>query len=158
MNRLLKKNRNKTGIGIGLLALLLLLAGCHKKQKLDKPDNLISRNIMLEMMADGYILEAMVYLAPPDTDKGHYCEYLYAQMFDKYDIGKDAFVASLTYYLSEKDMATLFLQDAAKVMTKRRDLYYTEMHDIFEADSIKRLSDTTSIQDEIPITINTEQQ
>ncbi|MDR1112145.1 MAG: DUF4296 domain-containing protein [Bacteroidales bacterium] len=150
------KNRNKTGIGISLLAMLLvLLAGCHKNQKLDKPDNLISRNIMLEIMTDGYILEAMVYLAPPDTDKGHYCEYLYAQMFDKYNVDKDAFVASLTYYLSEKDMATHFLQDAAEVMTKRRDLYYTEMHDIFEADSIRRLSDTISIQDEIPV--NTKQ-
>jgi hypothetical protein len=155
---LFMKNRAKIGIGVGLLVVLsLLLAGCHKKQKLDKPDNLIPRNTMLTVMADSYILEAMVYLTPPDTHKGRYCEYLYAQMFDMYNIDKDAFVASLTYYLSEKDMATNFLKDAAEVMTKRHDLYYTEMHDIFEADSIKRLSDTTTvIQDRIPL--NTKKQ
>jgi hypothetical protein len=95
---------------------------------------------MIEMMADGYILEAMVYIAPSEVHIERYAGALYAQMFKKYGVTKEDFTASLTYYLSEKDMATDFLTDAAEIMTKRYNEYYTEMHDIFEADSLERLT------------------
>ena len=117
---------------------VLLLAGCHKTQRLDKPDNLINRNTMIEMMADCYIVEAIVYM-PFDGNKEFYCERLYAQMFKKYNVSKEAFISSLTYYLSEKDMATDFLQAAAEMTTKRRDDYYAEMRDVFEADSLNNI-------------------
>jgi len=130
------------------LLILMFLGGCHKNQKLDKPENLISRDVMVEMMADSYILESMIYIAPSEVHTEHYSEQLYAQMLKKYNVTKETFVASLIYYLGEKDMATAFLQDAAELMTQRRNTYYTEMHDAFVADSLKRLeSDSLNIHE-----------
>ncbi|MDR2868049.1 MAG: DUF4296 domain-containing protein [Bacteroidales bacterium] len=108
-------------IGGCCLFVTVLFISCNKNQKLEKPDNLIDRSTMIEMMTDQYLIECMINIAAPEVDRTAYMKDLYGQLFKKYNISDSTYVASITYYVGEKEMANKLLQDALKRMEEKRD-------------------------------------
>lgn len=95
--------------------------GCHKIAKVDKPADLIPYEQMVEITANSYIIESMVYFLPPDSDKVRISRNLYYHLYEEQKVTKDQFVSSVNYYVSEKKMADKFLRDVQENVTLKRD-------------------------------------
>ena len=120
------KSKHHYSIGIILSLCLLCLMGCHnKKQVLDKPDNLINRNKMVNIIAESYIIESTVHTTPDTVaNKIALTRMYYRDLFNRYGITREQFSTSMDYYLSEEETAEKLLKDASDVIAKKRK----EMH------------------------------
>lgn len=109
-----------------LLFLALVLCACNKKQLTPRPDNLIEFEKMVDIMAESYVIESMVYFLPPDSDKTTITRSLYSDFFLKNNITKDQYNASIKYYLAEKNSAELLLKNVSDKIDQKRKLYVTD--------------------------------
>ncbi|MBR6334293.1 MAG: DUF4296 domain-containing protein [Bacteroidales bacterium] len=93
----------------------LLTSSCHKKQVVaEKPENLINRKTMVQVLTDSYIAEALVYatldsMSLPETD--NLIRASYKEIFDRYHITKDQFVTSIEYYISDKEVIEKMMEE-----------------------------------------------
>lgn len=108
-------------IGIIIALCLLSLMGCHnKKQVLDKPDNLINRSKMVNIIAESYIIESTVHTSPDTVNKIALTRMYYRDLFNRYKISREQFSSSMDYYLSEEETADKLLKDASDLIAKKR--------------------------------------
>lgn len=105
-----------------LIASVLSFSACHKKRIQEKPDGLISQHVIINVIADCYLVESMVYLLPDDVDKATTVTNLYVDLFKKYEITKEQFVVSMEYYLGDEETATQILTAASKTLAERRKI------------------------------------
>lgn len=107
-----------------LCGILLLCCGCHnKKQVLDKPEGLIPRSTMVEIIAECYMIEGTIHTSPPEEDRFELTRAYYKDLFQRYHITKEQFVNSVNYYVSEESSAEKLLSEASDlVMKKRKEL------------------------------------
>ena len=99
---------------IPFLAILTLLISC-KEEVVQKPERLIEKDVMVDVMYDLAVLEAIKYQNPAslDTFKINSRDYIYK----KYKIESLQFVKSNVYYASDyEDYKLMFEQ-----ITKRLD-------------------------------------
>lgn len=115
---------------LSLLGILLLFSACHKKRLQPKPDHLISYEKMVDIVAEVNLTEAVVYLAPPDSNKRRMSHALYENIFKEYDITQEQFKSSLSYYLGDEEQANKLVNNVAERLKLRREAF-------FEADSTK---------------------
>jgi len=115
---------------IVFMLLCVTLSGCNKKQLMPKPNNLIPYDNMVLIIADSYVIESMVYYLSPDSDKVTITKSLYYDLFDKYNITKEQFTSSISYYLAEKSSAEKLLKSVSDNIAERRKLYVDETDDI----------------------------
>ncbi len=115
---------------IVLMLLSVTLSGCNKKQLMPKPNNLIPYDNMVLIIADSYVIESMVYYLSPDSDKVTITKSLYYDLFNKYNITKEQFTSSISYYLAEKSSAEKLLKSVSDNIAERRKLYVDETDDI----------------------------
>ena len=95
-----------------LIALLTLCTACHKKQVVaDKPENLINRKKMVEILTDSYLAEAYIYASLDSTATEELTLKLYKDIFDRHEITKEQFVQSMEYYISDKDLLQKMLDE-----------------------------------------------
>lgn len=111
---------------LALLLITVLFCACNKKQLTPKPDHLIPFDKMVNVMAESYVIESMVYYLPPDSDKTTITRSLYSDLFTKNKITKDQFNASIKYYLAEKTSAERILNAVSNKIDQKRKLYVTE--------------------------------
>jgi hypothetical protein len=108
---------------IGLFIIAVLLSACNKKQLMPKPNNLIPYDKMVDIMAESYVIESMVYYLSPDSDKVTITRSLYSNLFNEYNITNDQFRTSIKYYLAEKSSADKILQSVSENIAEKRKLY-----------------------------------
>lgn len=99
---------------VSFLAILTLLISC-KDVVVQKPERVIEKDVMLDMMYDLAVLEAIKYQNPAslDTFKINSREYIYK----KYKIDSLQFAKSNVYYASDYDDYKLMFER----ITKRLD-------------------------------------
>ena len=116
-------------ISLVLLAALTILAGCKsKKQVMEKPDHLISRITLVNILAESYIIESTLQFSPTDSiPKDELARQYYKDLFDRYHITNEQFESSIAYYVSEEKSAEKLLNDAsALIISKRGELLISD--------------------------------
>ena len=107
---------------------MTLLAGCKsKKQVMEKPDHLINRITLVNILAESYIIESYLQVAPIDSiPKDELARRYYKGLFDRYKITNEQFESSIAYYISEEKSAEKLLNDAsALIVSKKSELIDT---------------------------------
>ena len=107
---------------IASLVLLACLSGCNsKKQVMEKPDNLINRITLVNILADSYLIESTLQMSPNDTlSKDELARLYYKDLFDRYHITNEQFESSVAYYISEEKSAEKLLNDAATLIVSKK--------------------------------------
>lgn len=107
-----------------LIPIMILAAGCHKKQVQKKPENLISRNAMVHIIAESYIIESLVSYNPPDTlNRYESTKAYYKDLFNRYHVTREQFNSSIQYYMGDEDQANKILSEASElVIMKKREM------------------------------------
>ena len=111
-----------TTILFASFVLLSCLSGCNsKKQVMEKPDNLINRITLVNILADSYLIESTLQLSPNDTlSKDELARLYYKDLFDRYHITNEQFESSVAYYISEEKSAEKLLNDAATLIVSKK--------------------------------------
>ena len=111
-----------TTILIASLMLLACLSSCNsKKQVMEKPDNLINRITLVNILADSYLIESTLQLSPNDTlSRDELARLYYKDLFDRYHITNEQFESSVAYYISEEKSAEKLLNDAATLIVSKK--------------------------------------
>ena len=108
--------------------LVTLFAACNsKKHVMEKPDHLINRITLVNILAESYIIESYLQLSLPDSiSKDELARRYYKDLFDRYKITNEQFESSIAYYISEEKSADRLLSDAsALIVSKKSDLIDT---------------------------------
>lgn len=116
---------------IPFLAILTLLISC-KDEVVQKPERLIDKDVMLNVMYDLAVLEAIKYQNPAslDTFKINSRDYIYK----KYKIDSLQFAKSNVYYASDyEDYKLMFEQ-----ITKRLDANKKSVDSLLNLDKKKK--------------------
>lgn len=103
---------------ISLLAIILIFVSC-KEEVVKKPDRLIEKEVMLNIMYDLSLLEAIKYQNPAslDTFKINPKKYIYK----KYKIDSLQFAKSNTYYASNYEEYTSIVVELEDRLTKKKE-------------------------------------
>lgn len=111
-----------TTILFASLMLLACLSSCNsKKQVMEKPDNLINRITLVNILADSYLIESTLQLSPNDTlSRDELARLYYKDLFDRYHITNEQFESSVAYYISEEKSAEKLLNDAATLIVSKK--------------------------------------
>lgn len=114
-------NKSKT-LAILLLATLCCFSGCKSKKHVsEKPDNLINRITLVNILADSYLIESTLQMTSPDSiSKSELARQYYKDLFDRYHITNEQFESSVAYYISEEKSAEKLLNDAAALIVSKK--------------------------------------
>lgn len=115
-----------------LTACVTLLVSCNdKKRVMEKPDHLINRITLVNILAESYLIESTLQMTPTDTvPKDELSRRYYKDLFDRYHISSEQFESSIAYYISEEKSAEKLLSDAsALIVSKKTELLASEMED-----------------------------
>jgi hypothetical protein len=114
---------------IPLCLLLTLFSSCKsKKHVMEKPDNLINRITLVNILAESYIIESTLQFTPTDSiPKQELARRYYKDLFDRYHITNKQFESSIAYYVSEEKSAEKLLNDAsALIISKKGELFVND--------------------------------
>ena len=75
---------------------------------------------MVHIIAESYIIESTIHLAPDPMDRRTLTREYYKELFNRYKITREQFVHSIDYYVSEESSAEKLLSDASALVTKMR--------------------------------------
>ncbi len=104
-----------------LIPMLLFFNGCHKKQVQEKPEGLIDRNTMVEIIAESYIIESIVAYNPADSvNRFKTTKEYYKDLFDRHHVTREQFNKSVEYYMGDEDDADKILSEASQIIIKKR--------------------------------------
>jgi len=125
----MKMNKIKT-ILIASISFLTCFSGCNsKKQVMEKPDHLINRITLVNILADSYLIESTLQITPVDSviGKTEMARLYYKDLFDRYQITNEQFESSVAYYISEEKSAEKLLNDvAALIVSKKSEMTMPE--------------------------------
>lgn len=110
-------------ITLVLVALLMFFAGCKsKKQVMERPEHLINRITLVNILAESYLIESTLQMTPDDTiPKDELARRYYKDLFDRYKITNEQFESSIAYYVSEEKSAEKLLNDASAIIINKRN-------------------------------------
>ena len=102
--------------------LLTILTGCKsKKHVMEKPDHLINRITLVNILAESYIIESYLQMAPYDSiGKDELARQYYKDLFQRYNITNEQFESSIAYYVSEEKSAEKLLNDASALIVSKK--------------------------------------
>ena len=104
-----------------LLLPLLLLYACSSKPVVEPPADLVGEDTIVQLIAEQLIVEALVFNAPPEYDKGELTRAYYSQLFDKYHITIPRYRSSLAYYFADKERMEDILNRAKVLIDKKKE-------------------------------------
>lgn len=109
-------------IPLVLLATLVFFAGCNSKEHvMEKPDNLINRITLVNILADSYLIESTLQMTTTDSiSKEKMAQLYYKDLFDRYHITNEQFESSIAYYVSEEKSAEKLLNDASALIVSKK--------------------------------------
>ncbi len=99
-----------------------LFSGCKsKKQVMEKPDKLINRVTLVNILAESYLIESTLQMVPKDSiNKEDLARLYYKDLFDRYQITNEQFESSIAYYISEEKSAEKLLNDASALIVSKK--------------------------------------
>lgn len=102
----------------------VLFISCQtKKQEKVQNDSAVKifdRETIVELSADCYIAEGEIFYAPEDSDKQAVCLQIYSNLFDKYHITKDEYMANCRHYFKDEEGTEQFMQDVMQKVAEKR--------------------------------------
>ncbi len=106
-----------------IAAMLMVLSGCNDKKKVMKrPQNLINRITLVNILAESYLIESTLQMTIPDSiGKDELARRYYKDLFDRYHITSEQFESSVAYYVSEEKSAEKLLNDAAALIVNKKN-------------------------------------
>ena len=114
-------NKLKTAALVLLAAGVFFTACNSKKQVMEKPDHLINRITLVNILAESYLIESTLQLTKPDSiGKSDLARLYYKDLFDRYQITNEQFESSVAYYISEEKSAEKLLNDAAALIVSKK--------------------------------------
>ncbi len=123
-------------IKIFILSVIVILSlsaiSCkNKKPVLSRPNELINRMTLVNILAESYLIESTLQVIPTDSiSKDELARQYYKDLFDRYHITNEQFETSIAYYVSEEKSAEKLLNDAsAIIINKRNELTLFEIDD-----------------------------
>lgn len=116
--------KKRTLILTAALLMSLLCPGCHNKRQVqEKPDNLIGHNAMVNLIAESYIIESTLHtLTDDNVDKTSLCRQYYRELFDRYGVTREQFIASVEYYMGEESSAEKILSEASDAIIQKHKI------------------------------------
>ena len=122
-------------IWILFIAFITLLVGCNdKKHVMKKPDHLINRITLVNILAESYLIESTLQISPTDTiPKEELARRYYKDLFDRYHITNEQFESSVAYYVSEEKSAEKLLNDASALIVNKKSEMLMQQDSIFNA-------------------------
>ena len=104
------------------LAAGVLFSACNsKKQVMEKPDHLINRITLVNILAESYLIESSLHMLPPDSiGRNDLARLYYKDLFDRYNITNEQFESSVAYYISEEKSAEKLLNAAAALIVSKK--------------------------------------
>lgn len=111
-----------------LLLLPLLAVACNPKSQEQTAETTppIDRETMVDLMADCFILEGVIYYQNVDSLQRAKTQEKYSELFDFYDVTVEDFQQSVNFYLKEKETSKLFLEDVNLKILEKRDSAITQ--------------------------------
>lgn len=114
-------NKLKTAALVLLAAGVFFTACNSKKLVMEKPDHLINRITLVNILAESYLIESTLQLTTPDSiGKSDLARLYYKDLFDRYQITNEQFESSVAYYISEEKSAEKLLNDAAALIVSKK--------------------------------------
>ena len=108
---------------ISSVALMTFFPSCNsKKHVMEKPDNLINRITLVNILAESYLIESTLQLTPADSvlGKSDLARLYYKDLFDRYNITNEQFESSVAYYISDEKSAEKLLNDASALIVSKK--------------------------------------
>lgn len=107
-----------------LLYILLIVStcftmSCNKKQVQERPENLINRKTLVNLIAESYIIESYLQVAPDSINRFDLTAAYYKDLFNRYHVTREQFVSSMKYYLGDEDSAEKLLSEASAIISKK---------------------------------------
>ena len=98
---------------------------------MEKPDHLINRITLVNILAESYMIESYLQMTPYDSiAKDELARQYYKDLFQRYKITNEQFESSIAYYVSEEKSAEKLLNDASTmIVSKKSDMFATEEAD-----------------------------
>jgi hypothetical protein len=113
----------KTVLYFLIVGILFAVAGCHKKQVQEKPADLIPRKVIVNVIAESYIIESYIQVLTDTFERCYIPPFLYKEMFNRYGITRPQFISSINYYLGDEDQAEKLLTEAEAIVVARHKEY-----------------------------------
>jgi hypothetical protein len=88
---------------------------------MEKPDKLINRVTLVNILAESYLIESTLQMVPKDSiNKEDLARLYYKDLFDRYQITNEQFESSIAYYISEEKSAEKLLNDASALIVSKK--------------------------------------
>jgi hypothetical protein len=88
---------------------------------MEKPDHLINRITLVNILAESYIIESYLQMVPYDSiGKDELARQYYKDLFQRYNITNEQFESSIAYYVSEEKSAEKLLNDASALIVSKK--------------------------------------
>ncbi len=133
--------KNKNILNLGLLFVVFLVISCQDIKKIEKPENLIAKDKMVNILTDVYISNASRSVNNKLLKEYHI--RLDSIIYNKYQIDSLQFVESNAYYSSNLKTYTKIItrvQDRLILLQKEKDSIY----EIIEKE--KKIEDSIKVQ------------
>lgn len=130
---------------IAVIAITVLLFGCQEVIRPEKPENLIPKDRMVQILADGYIGNATRAIDNRRLRSDGI--FLDSILYRKYKIDSLQFAASNAYYTSDLNAYKSLLGEVEKVLVARQKVV-DSLHEI-EKEEVKRRRDSIKKQDSL---------
>ncbi len=102
---------------LSFLFSILFFACNSPKKEIVKPEKLIERTKLTKIIAEAYIIEAVVYFkAQTGIDYGLQTTVYYYNLFKKYGVNRTQFIESLTFYLEYDENVLKIYQDVISIL------------------------------------------
>ncbi len=89
---------------------------------MERPEHLINRITLVNILAESYLIESTLQMTPDDTiPKDELARRYYKDLFDRYKITNEQFESSIAYYVSEEKSAEKLLNDASAIIINKRN-------------------------------------
>ena len=102
---------------------LMLFSSCGSDTSYSdsKPDRFLSEDTMIMLMAECYIAEGEIFHAPQDSDKQKLTEQIYSNIFHKYGISKEDYIANSNFYLKKRGESDELMKEVMHKVEEARN-------------------------------------
>jgi len=111
------------------IIVFVLLLSCESRTKFKKPENLISKTLMVDLLTDMHLASGTLGIKNKNLEKKN--NYM-ALVFEKYKIDSTLFAVSNTYYTSNVDEYEEIFEEVEKRLNDIKKSYQTELDSIIK--------------------------
>ncbi len=111
------------------IIVFVFLLSCESRTKFKKPENLISKKLMVDLLTDMHLASGTLGIKNKDLEKNK--NYM-ALVFKKYKIDSTLFAVSNTYYTSNVDEYEEIFEEVEKRLDDIKKSYQTELDSIIQ--------------------------